>query len=154
MGDPLSASASVLAIATAAIQSTKSLCAAVQRYKARDKTLNRLYGELEDLVKVLSSLEQAFELEAPVWGLLKGPISRCCQTCREFEVAMERFGGKSMTGLRDWAKMEFMRDDISGFIDALAGYKSTITIGLGAITMLVACLILPEILLTLLKAPI
>ena len=141
MADPLSLSVSVLAIITAAIQSTKSLCAAVKRYKDRDKTLNRLHGELEDLVKVLSSLEQAVGSEASIWTLLKGPVSRCCQTCREFEEAMEKFGRKSMAGLRDWAKMEFMRDDINSFIDALAGYKSTIAVGLGTITMSVVCLV-------------
>jgi hypothetical protein len=31
--------------------------------------------------------------------------------------------------------MEFMRGDINEFIDTLADYKSTITIGLGTITM-------------------
>ncbi|ETS77173.1 hypothetical protein PFICI_11047 [Pestalotiopsis fici W106-1] len=31
--------------------------------------------------------------------------------------------------------MEFMSSDINGFMDALAGYKATITVGLGTITM-------------------
>ncbi|KAL8387225.1 hypothetical protein RB595_010066 [Gaeumannomyces hyphopodioides] len=136
MADPLTIGVSVLAIVTGAIQSTKSLRAAVSRYKARDKTLNRLYGELEDLVRVLSSLEQAAGSEASIWALLEGPVSQCSKTCREFEEVMEKFGGKSITGLRDWAKMEFMRDDINGFIDTLAAYKATITVGLGVISML------------------
>jgi hypothetical protein len=33
--------------------------------------------------------------------------------------------------------MEFMRGDINDFIDNISGYKSTISIGLGTITMLV-----------------
>lgn len=144
MADPLSIGASVLAIVTGAIQATKSLRATVSRYKSRDKTLNKLYSELEGLVTVLSGLEQAAGSEASMWALLEGPVSQCSKTCREFEGVMEKFGGKSVTGLRDWAKMEFMRDDINGFIDTLEAYKATITVGLGVINMSVACPFFPH----------
>jgi hypothetical protein len=40
-------------------------------------------------------------------------------------------------GVRDWTKMEFMRGDIHAFMDALAGYKSMISVALGTVTMLV-----------------
>ena len=133
--DPLSISASVVALVTAAIKSTKSLCAAVERYKKRDKTLSRLQAELEDVVSVLSSLREAAALEDPILALLKGLLDRCSQVCQEFEVEMGTFHAKSGLGLRDWAKMEFMRGDINDFIDALAGYKSTINVSLGTITM-------------------
>ena len=135
MADPLSLSVSVLAVVTAAIQSTKSLCATVKRYQDRDKTLGRLRGELEDLIGVLSQLEQAVDSEASIFALLRSPVKRCSQICREFEEAMNKFSGKSRTGLRDWSKMEFMKDDINGFLHTLNGYKSTIAIGLGTITM-------------------
>lgn len=70
--------------------------------------------------------------------LLQGPIERCSLVCREFEQSMEVFTGKSKTGFRDWTKMEFMRGDMNEFIDNIAGYKSTISVGLGTITMLVS----------------
>ena len=63
----------------------------------------------------------------------------------EFEEAMKRFSGKSKTGLRDWTRMEFMRGDINTFIDTLGGYKSTIAIGLGTITMSVAYVVYLEL---------
>lgn len=98
--------------------------------------LIRLQGGLDDLATILNSLEEAAaDDEAPVLALLKGPVGRCAQVCREFEDAMKIFNGKSKTGLKDWTKMEFMRGDINEFIDILADYKSTITIGLGTITM-------------------
>ena len=84
---------------------------------------------------ILNTLEAAADGETPIWTLLKGPISRCAQVCHEFEDAMKIFDGKSKTGLKDWTKLEFMRGDINEFIDTLADYKSTITIGLGTITM-------------------
>ena len=136
MADPLSITASVLAVVTAAVQTTKSLNDALQRYKSRDKTLRRLQDELKDLTNILEALEAVSNLEIPMLSLLKGPVDRCSQLCREFERSMGEFGRKSETGFRDWAKMEFMRGSINEFIDTLAGYKSTISVGLGTITML------------------
>ena len=138
MADPLSITASVLAVVTAAIKSTKSLYETVKRFKGRDNTLRRLQHELEDLANILESLTQVINAETSVMKLLQGPIDRCTQVCGEFEQSMKVFSSKSKTGFRDWTKMEFMRGDINEFIDTIAGYKSTITVGLGTITMLVA----------------
>ena len=138
MADPLSITASALAVATAALQSTKSLYETIKRFKDRNKTLRRLQDELGDLANILNSLTQVTNDEASMLTLLQGPIERCSQVCREFEQSMKVFSGKSKTGFRDWTKMEFMRGGIDEFIDIIAGYKSTISIGLGTITMLVA----------------
>lgn len=135
MADPLSITASLLAVTTAAVQSTKSLYETVKRFRGRDKTLRRLQDELEDLTNILDSLAQVANAEQPMLRLLQGPIERCSQVCREFEQSMEFFRGKSKTGFRDWTRMEFMRGDINEFIDAIAGYKSTISVGIGTITM-------------------
>jgi gas vesicle protein len=135
MADPLSITASVLAVISAAVQSTKSLYETVQRFKDRNKTLRRLQDELEDLVNILDSLTEVTNAETSMLALLKGPIDRCSQICREFEQSMKAFSGKSKTGFRDWTKMEFMRGDINEFIDTIAGYKSTISVGLGTITV-------------------
>jgi hypothetical protein len=148
MADPLSITASALAVITAAVQSAKSLYETVQRYKSRNKTLGRLQDELEDLANILNSLTQVTNAEASMLTLLKGPIERCSQVCHEFEQSMKVFSGKSKTGFRDWTKMEFMRGDINEFIDTIAGYKSTISVGLGTITMLVAIPCLLWVLLT------
>lgn len=138
MADPLSITASLLAVTTAAVQSTKSLYETVKRYKDRNKTLRRLQDELRDLTTILESLTQVTNAEQSMLTLLQGPIERCNQVCREFEQSMEVFGGKSKTGFRDWTRMEFMRGDINEFIETIAGYKSTISVGLGTITMSVA----------------
>ncbi|BCR90185.1 uncharacterized protein ACHE_60071A [Aspergillus chevalieri] len=133
--DPLSITASVLAVVTAAVQSTRSLHETVKRFKERDKTLHRLQNELEDLANIMESLAQVINSETSMVALLQNPIKRCTQVCREFEQSMKVFSGKSTTGFRDWAKMEFMRGSINEFIDTIAGYKSTISVGLGTITI-------------------
>ncbi|KAG7137729.1 hypothetical protein HYQ46_008460 [Verticillium longisporum] len=48
---------------------------------------------------------------------------------------MEDFNGKSNIGFRDWTKMEFMKGDINEFMDTLSGYKSTISVGPGTLTL-------------------
>jgi hypothetical protein len=135
MADPLSNTASLLVVTTAAVQSTKSLYETVKRFKDRNKTLRRLQDELGDLTNILDSLTQVTNAEQPLFTLLQGPVERCNQVCHEFEQSMKVFKGKSKTGFRDWTRMEFMRGDMNEFIDTIAGYKSTISVGLGTITM-------------------
>ena len=50
---------------------------------------------------------------------------------------MKVFTEKSKTSVRDWTKVEFRKGDINKFMDTVMGYKSTIVVGLGAITILV-----------------
>jgi DNA repair ATPase RecN len=138
MAEPVSITASLLAIITVAIQSTNTLKEVVQRFKERNKTLRRLQDELEDLSKILNLLKSAVDTDASVLALLEGPVGRCSKLCREFEDSIKAFAAKSKIGFRDWTKMEFKRGDINEFIETLAGYKSTISVGLGTITMLVA----------------
>ena len=142
--DPLSIIASVLAIVTAGVQSTRSLKEAIQRYKTRDATLLRLLTEVKDNENILQSLalllentdqQPAVVAETSMTELLCGPIERCAQLCGDFESAMGRFSGKSTSSFTDWARMEFMRGDINQFMDTLAGYKATISVGLGVLTM-------------------
>ena len=85
MADPLSIAASVLAVITAAVQSTKSLQGTVKRFRNRDKTLRRLQNELEDLTNILESLQQVTNNERSMLALLQGPIDRCNQICSEFD---------------------------------------------------------------------
>ncbi|KAF5620086.1 hypothetical protein F52700_11406 [Fusarium sp. NRRL 52700] len=115
--DPGSITGIGLAIVPLAVQSIKSLKDTVTRYKGRDKTLARLYHVLEDLDNILEVLERAIDSEALTRALLEGPVSRCNTLCRDFETAMQAFGGTSRMGFRDWAKMEFMTGDINEFMD-------------------------------------
>ena len=142
MADPVSISASVLTVAAASLQSVICLYDAIKRYQSRDKTLKRLLGELQDLMNILNQLKEVVTVhETSALKLLGGPIGRCGELCSEFEEAMKSFSEKSKVGVRDWMKMEFMRGDINTFIETLGGYKSTITIALGTVTMLVTYLV-------------
>jgi hypothetical protein len=47
---------------------------------------------------------------------------------------MDVFGRRSKPGFLDWTKLGFVRGDINEFADTISGYKSTITVRLGAIS--------------------
>jgi hypothetical protein len=73
MADPLSITASLLAITTAALQSTKSLYETVKRFKDRNKTLRRLQDELGVLTQILDSLTQVTSAEESMLHTSSGP---------------------------------------------------------------------------------
>lgn len=125
------------AVVTTSISAIKSLMSAVERYKGRNRTLQRLWDQLNDLVSVLETLGAVAQSQSRVLPLLKGPVERCQQLCGEFERALEEFSNKPRANLLDWAKMEFRKGDINEFMDTLSGYKSTISVGLGTITLYV-----------------
>lgn len=148
MSDPLNITLSVLAVVTAAIQSTNSLNETVKRFKERNKILGRLQGELENFARILHVLTGLTTAETSMLASLRDPIGRCSQICCKFEKSMEVFSSTTMTGFRDWKNMQFMGGDIYEFIDTIGGYKSTISVSLGTITQLVAISCLQLTLLT------
>lgn len=144
MAETLGVVGSLLTIATSGVQSTRSLKGAIERYKTRDSNLRRLLEETADAERVLSALrdmlaaarpQPALDIHTSIVTLLREPIERCSEVCKKFEIAMEQFSKKSSTGFLDWAKMEFMKGDINQFLDTVAGYKATISVGLGVLTM-------------------
>ncbi|PKX88608.1 uncharacterized protein P174DRAFT_446454 [Aspergillus novofumigatus IBT 16806] len=134
--DPLSIATSLLSVTSATIQTTKSLYDTVQQFNNQNKSLHRLQDELEELTNILFALTEVTNAETSMSALLQAPIHQYSQICREFEQSLKAFSGKSKTGSRDWAKMEFMRGDINKFIHTIAAYKLTISVALGTFTML------------------
>lgn len=134
MADPISIASGLLALATFALQSSKSLYQAVESFQSNGRTIRELREELEALDGVLQSLYQAAAKSNSDLTGLKLPLFRCGKACRDFEAMIIKctaHSGGSRTSFRDWAKLKYMGDDIIGFKNMLAGYKSTISIALG-----------------------
>jgi hypothetical protein len=55
----------------------------MKRSNASHKILRRLQNELEHLTNILDSLTNVTNPEESVPKLLRGPIERCSQVCRE-----------------------------------------------------------------------
>lgn len=133
MADPLSITSALIAIVTAAIQSSRVLYQTVQSFKNHQRTVRQLMQELEGLGAVLSSLESLSRDNETLFAPLKQPLLQCAESCTDFEallVACSKNSGGPRTSFKEWFKLKYMESDVAGFTNMLAGYKSTISIAL------------------------
>jgi hypothetical protein len=131
MADPASA---ILTLVVFAFQSSKSLYEAVSSFQTNQRNVRELNEELEALNEVLESLRQAAATMDIDFSSLELPLRRCGRACEDFKGVIEKcteHSGGSRTSFRDWARLRYMGDDITGFKNVLASYKSTIIIALG-----------------------
>jgi len=133
MAEAIGLASGLLALAVFAFQSSVSLRHAVDSFQSQKKVIRELKEELEALNGVLQSLQQAAADNSENLSGLNLPLFRCGKACKDFEEVIIKcvaHSGGSRTSFRDWAKLKYMGDDIAGFKDMLAGYKSTINIAL------------------------
>ena len=134
MADPISISSGLVALTAFACNASKTLYQAIQSFKNNQRAIRELKEELEALDGVLQSLRQAADDGDADLNGLELPVFRCGKACEEFEAMLVKctaHSGGSRTSFRDWAKLSYMGEDIAGFRNMLAGYKSTISIALG-----------------------
>ena len=134
MTEPIGIASGLLALATFASQSSVLLYSAVESFQSNKKIIRELKHELEALNEVLGSLQQATANNVIHLPALKLPLLRCGWACQEFEAVIVKctaHSGGSRTSFGDWAKLKYMGDDIVGFKNMIAVYKSTIKIALG-----------------------
>lgn len=134
MAEPISLASGVLTLATFAFRSSVSLFQVIGSFQNNQRTIRELKEELEALNLVLLSLQDAAASNGAGLRGLNLPLLRCGKACKDFEAVIIRcttHSDGSRASFRDWAKLKYMGDDIAGFRDMLAGYKSTISIALG-----------------------
>ncbi|KAH8892569.1 hypothetical protein GQ53DRAFT_822772 [Thozetella sp. PMI_491] len=138
MADPLSVTASLIAIVGATIQTSITLYNEIQGFRNHPPAVRRLGEELDALNTVLQSLRNHVDDDDdPTLAALKRPLLQCQKECAEFQVLVVRcnaHSNDSRTSWRDWARLRYMRADVNSFTDMLNGYKSTITIALSDAT--------------------
>ena len=143
MTDPLSVSASIIAVVTVAYSSTKTLFEAVKDIRDAPKTFQDLSTDLQALQEVLrllgvrldsSGQGQPFS-EAQILCLdhLASPLSACSDACSEFKLKLEgmmRHSNDRHTSFRDRVKSHFKDKEITAFRFRLVSYKQTLSIAL------------------------
>jgi hypothetical protein len=134
MAEAISLASGLLAIVIFAHKSCLTLYSTIQSYKTHTKRVRDLVDELETLIGVLESLTDTVKTNSDdTLSVLDLPLRRCGHACTEFLQELEKCcsrSGADKQSFRDWAKLRYMGDNIDEFKDALAGYKSTITIAL------------------------
>jgi hypothetical protein len=134
MEEPVGLASGLLTLATFAFQSSITLIKTVQSFEYHPKSVRDLKDELEALSAVLRSLIEIVGATTDInLSALNLPLLRCGNACKEFEQVIRNCSSRSSssrTSFREWAKLRYLGDDINGFRQLLAGYKSTIIIAL------------------------
>ena len=134
MAEPIGIAAGVLALSTFAFERSVSLFQLIKSLKDNKREVRELKEELEALSKVILSLKQLASQDETRFETLSLPLLRCGKSCDEFEALVTectKHTTGTKTSVRDWVKMQYMGRDITGFKNALAEYKSTISIAIG-----------------------
>jgi hypothetical protein len=141
MAEAIGLASGLLALGTFAFQSSITLVQTIQSFRVHPKRVRDLKEELEALAAVLGPLTErvaaTHEVELSALSL---PLLGCGRACQEFEqevIKCSSRSGSNRTSFRDWAKLTYMGDDIDGFRQLVAGYKSTIIIALTDANLLV-----------------
>ena len=138
MAEPIRIASGLLTLAVFAVQSSRSLYRAIRSFQNNHRTIRELREELEALSGVLLSLHKTAAKNDVDLTALKLPLFRCDKTCGDLEAVITKFTAHSSdvrTSFRDWAKLKYIRDNIIGFKNMLANYKSTISIALADVNL-------------------
>ncbi|KAL2864240.1 uncharacterized protein BJX67DRAFT_361622 [Aspergillus lucknowensis] len=138
MAEAVGAVSAITTLATLALQATSTLYQTVKGNKSREKLIRDLRAELQDLLDVLKTLQELNGDTDIDLTALERPLKRCAGACTQFNVLVldcTQHSSEERYSKRDWFKIRYMGNDISGFKDMLAGYKSTITIALAYVNL-------------------
>ena len=108
MADPIGLASGLVALATFALQSSKSLYQTIECFKSNRKAIRDLREELEALDEVLQSLTETATGNETYLDALKLPLLRCGTACKDFETVIIKcttHSDGSKTSFRDWAKL-------------------------------------------------
>ncbi|KAJ5769000.1 hypothetical protein N7520_003559 [Penicillium odoratum] len=133
MAEVVGSVSAITSLVTLALQSSITLYQTVQSLQSRDKVIRELRQEVEALQTVLQALDESicsFDVDLTA---LTQPLMRCNNACNEFNALIMKCTPRSSgerSSKRDWLRMRYMGEDITGFKDMLASYKSTISLAL------------------------
>ncbi|KAF2257434.1 hypothetical protein BU26DRAFT_446892 [Trematosphaeria pertusa] len=137
MAEVIGVTSGLLTLVVFSLQASKSLYQVVRSFQTNRRSIAQLLEGLEALNEVLESLQDVVANSTADLSALKLPLLRCGKGCKEFEeviIKCTAHSGGSRASFRDWVKLTYMGNDISGFQDMLEAYKSTIIIALGDAT--------------------
>lgn len=141
MSDPISVTASVIAVVKVALQGTKILFDAAETYKGAGGALKDLTEDVNVTNGILTQIEAKLkasddsQFSESVKLCLKqfeGAIKGCRKACRDFAEELKNImlhSTASKVSKRDKAKMWWKEKTILGFRYRLGRYKSTLGIG-------------------------
>ncbi|KAK6357112.1 hypothetical protein TWF718_001438 [Orbilia javanica] len=137
MADPISLASGILTFVAFALHASRRLYETIDSFKSNKRVVRELGEELLALQGVLVSLQDTVNSSNTDLKALELPLHRCGKACEEFDKIIAKCTSNSggVRAIRDWAKVQYMGNDITGLRVLLAGYKSTITIAICDVNM-------------------
>jgi septal ring factor EnvC (AmiA/AmiB activator) len=138
MAEAIGVTSGLLTLVTFTLQSSKTLYQAIESFRSNDRIIRELKQELKTLNDVLKDLHDSVNNIEGGLEALRIPLKRCSQACNDFNTVIEKctsHSSGSRTSFRDWARLRYMGEDITGFKNTIAGYKATIMIALADANM-------------------
>ncbi|KAH7014455.1 uncharacterized protein B0I36DRAFT_49904 [Microdochium trichocladiopsis] len=147
--DPLSISASIVAVGGVTLKSALGLLSVIREFRSQNKDARALKSEVNDLAAVLTSLLETITT-TPQLDLraLERPLQRCGNACDEYRQLIERcmkHSSENSRSFRDWISQKYLQGDINDFRSMIAAHKSTINIALANANLRIAA-VPPEVL--------
>lgn len=139
MAEAIGIASGLVALTTFALKCSLTLHETIKSFQNQPRHVLELMEELEALSDVLSSLRETSHAVIDTdLSALKPPLERCGRACADFQQELLKCtsrSGNNRNSFRDWFSMRYMGDDIRGFRESLARYKSTIIIALQDVTL-------------------
>ena len=115
------------------VESSTALCGTLKSFQNKETAVRDLRNEAQDLDSVLRTLQETVDDMTVEVDILRQPLTRCRDACRDFNILIKEsteHSTEERTSIWDWLKLRYMGEDITGFKNMLAGYKSTVIIAL------------------------
>lgn len=148
MADPLSITASVIAVAGLAYSSSKTLYQTIADIRDAPETFAHLKSDIETLYQTIYSLQQELKKEDSDAALsdaqksnlreVKPTLEACHSACDAFKGKIEKLLGSSTDGnicIWDRLKLQFQDKEIGAFQARLESFKATLSIALDFSTL-------------------
>ena len=138
MAEAVGLASGILTLTTFALQSSKTLYESFASFKNQPRSVRELKEELDALTDILNSLNITLNDPDIDLAILKSPLLRCGQACKEFAGIVARCAKsseKDSPSFRGWVMLTYREKDIGGFRSLIAAYKSTIAIALADANM-------------------
>jgi hypothetical protein len=135
---PIGVTSGLFTLATFLLQAVKTLYQAVDSFQSHIRPLRELKEELKALSGLLESLQMSVTSGDVDLAVLKLPLLRCGKACEDFQTSLTKLKEQSRgagPSLRDWARLQYMGEDITEFKNMLGGYRATIGIALSGVNM-------------------
>ena len=144
MRDPLSVTASVVGITTAALQSAQFLAKIIDNVKDAPGTVKDISTDLRAVEPVLQDLKRAVQ-DDPSQVILSNQIGlaveNCDRACKAFQLQVERWMKHSKEDkifwIYRWKIGLFGQERIKTFKEQLSDCKSTLSVALSTATLFV-----------------